>query len=138
MEALPKWVLVNHLPAIHDFESLTVIEQTARIYGAMNQLIEEYNKFAADLRNDVQNFETNVSKETEMFAIGLRQEFQDFIDVVELRLESQDQTLSDAVSNMEQITREIVNSAIKNGKIYITEKYDPETEELTINVSGGV
>ena len=30
---LPKWILTNKFPAFHDTESLTAIEQTARVYG---------------------------------------------------------------------------------------------------------
>ena len=56
MIQLPKWVLANPFPALHDFESLTVIDQTARIYGAMQTLINEYNAFADTVNNQLASF----------------------------------------------------------------------------------
>ena len=45
---LPKWVLTNKLPAFYDMESGTAIEQTAKIYGAMQGMIKDYEKFAEE------------------------------------------------------------------------------------------
>lgn len=71
MERLPHWVLTNKFPALFDSESATVIEQTARVYGAMQALIDEYNTFVDEMNKTV------------------TQEFQ-----------SQDQTISEAVDFM--------------------------------------
>ena len=62
MNLLPKWALANQLPAIHDFESLTVLEQTARIYGAMQSMIGEYNKFADDVNRNITEFQCSMEK----------------------------------------------------------------------------
>ena len=138
MEMLPKWVLPPTLPSIYDHESFTALEMVAKVYGAMNTLIEEYTAFASELQAAVTEFKTKMENDSELFAIGLRQEFQDFIDVVELRLDAQDKALAELSVNTEQIARDIVNTAIKSGSLYVVEEYDPATEELKLIVSGGV
>ena len=123
MNALPKWALANPFPAIHDFESLSVIEQTARIYGAMNQLITEYNKLVDQLETYKQteteareDFETKITKVIREFICGMEQKFTD----------------------VNALVAEQVNQAIQEGKITIVETYDPETESLNMAVPGGV
>lgn len=138
MYLLPKWVLANKFPAIHDFESLTVIDQTARIYGAMNQLIEEYNAFADQINKSVEEFQTASEEDRKKFEIAMRQEFQDFIDAVDLKIRMMDQTINDIEGNIEQITKDTVNKAINSGRLYVEESYDPETESLNMAITGGV
>lgn len=78
MNLLPKWVLANHFPALHDFESLTVIEQTARVYGAMQTLINEYNAFAEATNEQLASFtdeETEARKEFELQITKVMNEF---------------------------------------------------------------
>lgn len=88
IELMPKWVLENTTPSFYDKDSLTVIEATAKLYGKMNELITEYNKFADDVNAKIEAFTAEIRDEQLVFATALRQEFQDFIDTVELKLES--------------------------------------------------
>ncbi len=67
MNQLPKWVLANPFPAIHDFESLTVLEQTARLYGAMAALIKEYNIFSETMTKQLATFSENEKEAREDF-----------------------------------------------------------------------
>ena len=138
MQKLPNWVIANHFPAIHDFESLTVLEQTARIYGAMNTFIEEFTAFSKELSERVSADLSEMEQKIEVYGMSLRQEFQDFIDVVELQLAAQEKAIANLSEDMEDITKQIVNSAIANGKLYVVEEYDAETEELKLIVNGGV
>ena len=85
MKKLPNWFLTNPRPANYDSESLTVIEQTARLYAAMNELIEEYNETISALTKRLEEYESGLTEEMTTFAVGLRQEFQDFIDIAELK-----------------------------------------------------
>lgn len=125
MNTLPKWVLANPIPAIHDFESLTVLEQTARIYGAMNSLIVEYNTFADQVNKAVSEFtgtEENSRKEFENLITKVMREFQCSIE-------------KHLVLNLDTTAAEYLNSAINEGRI--TLEYDPETENLNFNITGG-
>ena len=123
MNALPKWVLANPFPAIHDFESLTVIEQTARIYGAMNSLIEEYNKFADTVNGQLSTFTESEQKSREEFEQEITKVMREFVCRMEKHW----------VVNMETTARDIINEAIEAGRMLI---YDPGTESL--NLTGGV
>lgn len=123
MNTLPKWVLVNPIPAIHDFESLTVIDQTARIYGAMNQLIEEWNKMIEQLSG----FEKSETESREEFELKITKVIREFMC-----------SWNQKTDNLEAFAKTIMNEAIAEGKITIEEVYDPETESLNLIVGGEV
>ena len=131
MQMLPKWVLPPSLPAVYDFESATALEMTAKIYGAMRTLIEEYNKFADTVNANIKEHQEKTDSEAELFGTGLRQEFQDFIDVVELELKKLN---ADTLA----FTKEIVNKAIKAGEVTVVVDYNEVTESLLITTTGGV
>jgi len=90
MELLPHWVLTDPRPAFYDTDSGSAIEQTARVYKAMNDLIAEYNKFADNVNTKITEFTNDTNADYELFKIGLRQEFQDFIDIVNLHIQTID------------------------------------------------
>lgn len=123
MNTLPKWVLANPIPAIHDFESLTVIDQTARIYGAMNQLIDEWNKMIEQLSG----FEKSETESREEFEMRLTKVIREFIC-----------SWNQKIEDLESFAETIINEAIAAGKLTITEVYDPETESLDMIVGGEV
>ena len=127
MNTLPKWVLVNPIPAIHDFESLTVIDQTARIYGAMNQLIEEYNKFAETVNDHLSNFTESEKEARREFELNITKVMNEFRCSMEQYL----------VLNLEDTATALINAAIEDGRILV-QQYDPETESLNIGLTGGV
>lgn len=111
MKLLPKWALTNLRPTIYDAESGSVIEQTAKVYGAMNELIEEYNKFADSWNSKIEVFMSDVNADNETFRVALRQEFQDFIDVVVLKIAELDQyTKNVLASEIERIYKELAES----------------------------
>lgn len=136
MNPLPKWVLPPTMPSIYESESFTALEMVAKVYGAMNELITEYNKFADSVNKQVEEFTAETEEQYNLFAMGLRQEFQDFIDVIDIKVAAQTKALETAIENMENVVRTEVNTAIKDGRIVITERYDPETESLDITVGG--
>ena len=142
MFQLPRWVLTNRHPAFHDTESVTAIDMVAKLYGAMQTMIDEYNKFADDTEKKINDFMSDANSDREVFETAMRQEFQDFIDVVELKLQEQDLEIANAKKYMEEniktTTQNVVNDAIKNGSIVVSEVYNPDTESLDLLVNGGV
>lgn len=140
MRKLPHWALTDKNPAFYDTESATAIEQTAKLYGAMQELIEEYNQFVDGVNQNIEAFENGMTSDFEEFKVGLRQEFQDFINVIDLKVSAQDQKIEDAENymrnNIVSVTSDIVNQAIVNGTIKITEVYNPDTESLDMVVGG--
>ena len=142
MQLLPKWVLTNKFPSIYDSESKTVLEQTAQIYGAMNDLITEYNSFADRTNQLITDFINSATQNQEQFEIAMRQEFQDFIDVIEIKVQQQQTEIDNAVSYMKDniisTTSKIINDGIAKGSIVINVAYDPDNENLNIVANGSV
>lgn len=85
---LPEWRLTNKYPAFYDSESGSAIEQTAKVYAAMQELIKEYNQFVKDTNTAIDDFINTTNQDQETFATALRQEFQDFIDTVDMKIEN--------------------------------------------------
>lgn len=116
---LPKWRLTHPFPAFYDSESGSAIEQTAKVYGAMQELIEDYNAFTESIEKQINEFTAETKEDQETFRTSLRQEFQDFIDTVELKLAGIDLT------SIAELERRV--TALEQGGI--TPAY-PEGEEV--------
>lgn len=121
MNNLPNWVLTNRFPAIHDFESLTVIEQTARLYGAMNSLIDEWNKMIEQLSD----FEKSEKESREEFELKITKVIKEFMCC-----------WNEKTADVEKFAETIINNAIQAGRITVQEVYDPESESLDLIVGG--
>lgn len=135
---LPKWHLHGNRPTFYDGDAVTMLELASTLHASMNSVIEEYNKLEESVNKSVSEFMAGEVKNREEFEVGLRQEFQDFIDIVNLKYTEMELILNNAVTNMEDITRDTVNEAIEAGRIKVGNTYDPETESLNITVTGGV
>lgn len=123
MKRLPTWNILPTSPAVFDIHSATVLEQTALMYDAMNQLIDEWGnmmKSIAEFKKSEQasreEFETQITKVIREFMCSWNQKTED----------------------LERFAESIINEAIQDGKITITEVYDPETESLNMVVGGKV
>ena len=139
---MPGWSIVNPFPANYDVESKTVIEQTARMYGKVNELIESYNTFTTNIENKTNEFIETTNGDYEAFKISIRQEFQDFIDTIELKLNEQQKIIDNAVSymsdNIISTTRNLINDGIAKGVFTVAVHYDETTENLNIVTDGSV
>ena len=125
MKQLPLWVLNEKFASFYDFESKTAIEQIARVYGAMRTLIEEHNKMISDLNESMGEFEQNTGSKYDVFAMGLRQEFQDFIDIVNLQVEKLEQYMTNTLEDA-------INDLVSSGVLNIGLQYNLDEEELTL------
>lgn len=136
IEMLPKWCITNTNPAFYETESATAIEQTAKLYGKVNEMINAYNEFVGNVETLIEEFETSVTTDMETFKVGIRQEFQDFIDVVNLAIGNQNTEISEAINYMEtnlvQSATNVINQNIREGNITFETVYDPDTENLTL------
>ncbi len=87
MEKLPHWIVTDRFPAKYDLESATVIEQTAKVYGKVNELIDSYNEFVDRINSHIESFEKEQATDWGLYKTAMRQEFQDFIDTVDLKVQ---------------------------------------------------
>lgn len=141
MRLLPKWALLDPPSAAYDFESVTPLQQTARVYAKMQEMIKAYNEFADLINKEIVEFvgssETEISNFKEAVEKRIRCEFEKMdaafakmkVDVAkyteEKIVEIYQQQIHDQLS-------QIVNEKIANGDIDITLVYDPDSESLNI------
>ena len=126
MILLPKWVLPPSLPSVYESESATALEMVAKVYGAMNTLIEEYNKFAAKTEKTVSEHNESETNAREEFEFEITKLMTEFTACMEAYLKT----------NLKETAETLINEAIAAGTLTVAEVYDPESESLNI-VTGG-
>ena len=140
IDNLPNWCLTNEQASFYDTESATAIEMVAKLYAKVQELIKEHNTFTTEINSAFEEFKKAVNDNFELFSTELRQEFQDFIDVVELKIKNQDAKIDDAVDYMKNkivsTTQNIVINALANKEIEVTMDYDAVNEALTLVLGG--
>lgn len=100
MRLLPKWCITDKHPAFYDMESATAIEQTAKLYGAMRELIEDYNKFVDEINAAWTEYKTEGAEDYDVFQRKMEQLYSDFVKVIEMKYQSQDMAIQDAVTKI--------------------------------------
>lgn len=79
MKQLPNWLIANPIASAHDFESLTVLEQTARLYNAVRSLIDEYTAFTESVSKQIQLFQEEEKNARETFQTDLTKVIREFM-----------------------------------------------------------
>lgn len=125
MNLLPKWVLPPTLPSVYDCESFTALEMVSKLYGAVNELINEYNKTVEQLNG----FQDEEKAAREKFETDLTKVIREFM--CEMR------------NGAGETTKKMVKEMIDNGEIVVNDtvvnvEYDATTEAMNIVVSGGI
>ena len=117
MKQLPAWVLTNPLPAVHDLESHTSVEMVARLYAAMQSLINEVNEHIAQVNKTVGENNTELKTTLKEFEHKFTCISNDLVQMVREYEKTVDGKIAAAVAE-----------AVSTGKI--VEVYDPLTESL--------
>lgn len=107
IKPLPSWAIINRFPAFYEGESLTAIEQTARIYGKINELIETYNRFVTENNAELTELETQVQRDLACAIRTIINLTDSYITQVELRLTHQDRKLDE---QYKALTDDITNT----------------------------
>lgn len=84
---LPKWYLNHNRPTFYDTDAGTILELAGNLHGKMNEIIDDYNKFVDNVTERLTIYEQDTTQDFELFKTGIRQEFQDFIDTVDIRIQ---------------------------------------------------
>ena len=126
MKQLPFWHLTSKYPAFFDTDSKTVIEQTAKIYGAMQTLIDEQNTFNNELTKAIEEFETSTTKDINEFKTCITKIVSNYIKIVDDKLAQQDLK----IKNIDTV--ENIKTLIDSGKLRNEPVYNEETEEMDI------
>lgn len=133
MKQLPIWNIPTTFPAVWDMESMTAIEQAARVYAAMRELIEEYNKFAESVNQHIATFTDDETEAREEFEEDITKVIREFIC-------SSNEKFERNMKDIETIVTAAVKDYIESAEVRIemNEEYDPNTKALTISLNGGV
>lgn len=124
MKNLPNWVLTNPFPSFYDSESGTAIQQTAKVYAAMQELIKEHNSFMEQLNNTI----NEINCDNQKFKESITQIVENYIKVIDEKIKLQDEEISKYGDNL-------IKQAIEEGKIVAEPEYEEGTENLSIKIS---
>lgn len=134
-EKLPKWVVANKYPAFYDMESMTAIEQTARLYGAVQDLIESFNTFVSLVDSDLSSFSEEYKHNNEVHEVSIRQLIQDFFDSVETALQLQNSKIASVENSLTVNIGRAVANEIEKGNINVALLYNESGENLNITIN---
>lgn len=140
LKHLPKWILTDKQPAFYDVESGTALQQTAKLYGKMQELITLYNEFITKVNNYITEFENGIITDFEEFRNCIIKTMNDYIETIDTKINLQDTKINDAIEymkdNLVSTVTDLFNQALENGDIRasLIETYDPTTEELTLSI----
>lgn len=123
MKQLPNWVLTNPFPAFYDSESGSAIEQTAKVYKAMQELIKEHNTFIEQLNETIKNIDSDNAK----FKECITELVENYIKLIDEKMIQQDLLITE---NFEEGIKNVIDS----GKVKATGVYDETTESLDIKI----
>ena len=136
MIKLPKWLLPSSIPSVYDTESATALEQTAKVYGAMRQLIEEYNAFSESLESAFNENNAANAAEIQNFKKSVEERLRCQFEKMDAAFQKLAMEVNHIDRNVIQVTTDIVNQAIVDGKITVAINYNPDTEEVEILTGG--
>ena len=144
IELLPVWCITDKYPAFYDTESATAIEQTAKLYGAMRTLQEEYNNMASKVNATITAFITDVNADQEEFENHINKIVHDYIAMLDEKIKLQDKTIEESIvyikNNITEVTNNVIREKIESGTIQVASVYDEQNKKLSLivtNVEGG-
>ena len=152
LKHLPHWVLTDPQPAFYDCESATAVQQTAKIYAKIQELITLYNEFTNQVNRYITEFEDGIIKDFNCFQNCIIKTMNDYIATIDMKIDLQDNKIEESINNQNaiiqnaidymknnivQTTTTVVNQAIANGDIQVTITYDEPTEGLNIIITEG-
>lgn len=135
IKLLPHWVLTGVNPNVFDSESVSSIEANARLYGKMQELIEDYNKFVDEINKAITEYTTSDKTDTEEFKTCLTNLIENYIKSIDLKIDNQDliiknqdlkianqdlkieENLTYIKNNINETIEAIVNDMYENGEI---------------------
>lgn len=150
IELLPLWCITDKYPAFYDTESATAIEQTAKLYGAMRTLQEEYNNMATTVNATINAFINDVNADQEEFENHINKIIHDYIAMIDEKIKLQDKTIADSIdsqneviedaivyikNNITEVANRIMREAVENGTIQIASVYEEQSKKLSIVVT---
>lgn len=118
---LPMWCINNPYPAFYDVDSATAVEQTAKLYGAMRELQETYNKFATEINTTITDFINKSNIDQEQFEKQITKQIHDYMDYLDTKIAAQNKTIDESIvyikENLETAVRDIITNMQEAGEL---------------------
>ena len=140
LKHLPHWVLTDPQPAFYDCESATAVQQTAKIYAKIQELITLYNEFTNNVNRYITEFEDGIIRDFNCFQNCVIKTMNDYIESIDTKIELQDNNIQEAVDYMKEnlvsTVTTLFNNAVHNGDITanLLEAYDSNDESLVLSI----
>ena len=148
---LPNWVLTNIQSAFYDSESGTILQQMARVYSKIEELINTYNDFVREINRYIDEFEDGIIKDFECFKNCIIKTMNDYIETIDMKINLQDKSIQDKFDSQDEVIQNAVdymkdnlvstlttlfNQALQNGDIQVNlvTNYTEETESLVLSL----
>lgn len=148
---LPHWVLTDPQPAFYDCESATAVQQTAKIYAKIQELITIYNDFVRDVNRYITEFEKGIIKDFNCFQNCIIKTMNDYIATIDMKIDLQDSKIEESINNQNATIQNAVdymkenlvstvttlfNNAVQNRDITanLLETYDSSNESLVLSI----
>lgn len=129
---LPMWCLPDTRPAFHDVESMTVQQQTAKLYGSMRTFIDDYNNFATEINKTISDFMNSTNQNQDEFEEHINKIVHDYIIMIDTKIDLQDKEIEDSIvfikDNISEGISNVLNELVANG----------ELDEIVINAFDGL
>lgn len=114
---LPNWVLTNRQPAFYDTESASALQQTAKIYGKMQELLVDYDKFIAEINEYIKFYQESTDRDLAMFKYKIEKKIYDFTQALEIKYTEQDLEIDKAIQYMKDNLVETIKNLNDNGEL---------------------
>ena len=118
---LPHWVITDKYPAFYDVESATAVEQTSKLYGKMQELIEDYNKYVDEINKTITEFIDGTNSDQEEFKNQITKIMHDYIAMIDEKIKQQDQVIKDNITyikeNIVQGVTNVINQMKESGEL---------------------
>lgn len=155
MKRLPHWVLTDTFPAFYDSESLTATQQTARVYAAMQELIDSYNKFVDEINGHIDEHENALEKDICEFKTKIIHTMENYIQFLDTKMNLQDveitkiaEDMKNTLPKIEELQQQIDQMVIEgdssveaaqarvdaNGNVYTTLKERLDTQDTKVSI----
>lgn len=141
---LRPWLL-QPFPSIYELQSATNTEMVAKLHGAMNNLITNYNKFVEDISTELETFSGSTSTEIQIFTQSVEKRINDQFNELNAQFLKLQADLREYAAQYLESVQGVLPPATTadNGKILQVLKgewtlatpafkYDPETESLNL------
>jgi hypothetical protein len=118
---LPYWILTEKHPAFLETESKTAVEMVSRVYGKVQEIVDDYNKFVDIINKTIEDYETNTNQDLNCFKENLTKIVHDYIATLDMKVDHQDRQIEETVSyfkdNVKQAMTDIINEMKESGEL---------------------